>query len=119
MARPKGVAETRPRRTAAKKLLDSARHQAAGDIEMHEMMRQIALMKWRQGDLDGALIAADKAAPYFAPKLSSTDARVRADVSVAQPVDAPPPETREEWIARRRREVQSAALLGATAGSAD
>ena len=38
------------------------------------------------------------------------ESKVQAEVSVGAGVDAPPPETREEWLARRKRE---AALLGA------
>ena len=34
-------------------------------------------------------------------------------------VDRPPKETREEWLERRRRELHTAALLGAPAGTAN
>lgn len=41
-------------------------------------------------------------------------------IQIATTIDRPPSETREQWIARRQRELdQTRFLLGATAGTAD
>ena len=61
--------------------------------------------------------AASEALPYEHPKLSSVEQHVSGSMAVtAQPVDRPAPETREQWIARRQRELSA---LGATVGTAD
>ncbi len=44
---------------------------------------------------------------------------INTDATPQAGVDRPPPETREEWIARRRRELAGNALLGSPAGTAD
>lgn len=86
MARPKGIKETKPRLTTNRKL--AAQYAAGEEITMPELMRKIALLRWAEGDRDGALIAAEKAAPYFAPKLSSTTATVAHTVNAAGLTDA-------------------------------
>jgi hypothetical protein len=102
MARPKGVAETRPRRTAARKLIDAHAHGAAGDLPMPEMMRRIALARYERGDEDGALQAAEKAAPYFAPRLAATDVTTKGD-RIGYVIAAPPEaEDAAEWTERHR-----------------
>lgn len=89
------------------------------DLPMHEMMREIARRRWFAGDENGALYAAEKAAPYFAPKLSATEFKGDVNTTVTDTADRPPRETREEWIARRKHEVGAALLMGAPAGTAD
>lgn len=42
-----------------------------------------------------------------------------AGASLAQTVDRPEKETRDQWLERRKREIATATLMGATAGSAD
>ena len=42
-----------------------------------------------------------------------------AGASLAQTVDRPEKETREQWLERRRREIATATLMVATAGTAD
>ena len=89
MARPKGSRDRPPRRTAARKLVDAAG--LAGELSMPEMMRQIALARFARGDEDGALQAAEKAAPYFAPRLSAVDATSKGErlgYVIAAPVEA-------------------------------
>jgi len=87
---------------------------------MPEMMRQIALRRWEAGDDDGALFAAEKAAPYFAPKLSSIDFKGTVDnTHRVGGIDAPIPETREEWLERRRRDLGASLALVAPVGTAD
>ena len=117
MARPKGVRETKPRATAARKF--AAAFAPDADISMPEIMRQIALRRWKAGDDEGALFAAEKAAPYFAPRLASTQAVVKADVSIANDIDRPPAEDREAWMARRKRDMANSLLAGPAAGTAD
>lgn len=51
-----------------------------------------------------------QAAADLLNRVMPPESKVQAEVSVGAGVDAPPPETREEWLARRKRE---AALLGA------
>ena len=79
MARPKGARDKQPRRTAARKMAEVER--VPGELTMPEMMRQIALSRFARGDEDGALQAAEKAAPYFAPKLSAVDSHVTGDLA--------------------------------------
>lgn len=53
-------------------------------------------------------------------KVLPTQTQFTGEIAMkADPVDRPPRETREEWIARRNRELGTAALLGAAAGSAE
>jgi hypothetical protein len=40
-------------------------------------------------------------------------------ITMAVTVDRPPDETREQWIARRARELGGAAVMGAAAGAAN
>lgn len=69
------------------------------------------------GRLDQAAAVAKDAAPYMHPRLSAVDAQVGATFSMPiAPVDAPPPETRDEWLARKQREFLS---LVPAAGSAE
>lgn len=44
---------------------------------------------------------------------------INTDASPHTGVDRPPPETREEWLARRRRELAGRSMLGTPAGTAD
>lgn len=62
--------------------------------------------------------AAKAAIGYETPRLSATEFMGRAEVSITEPADRPPRETREEWIARRKRELQLS-VVGTAAGSAD
>lgn len=86
--RPKGSKDKQPRKSGWRKLAESEGMKAEGSISMPELMRQIALRRWERGDEDGALIAAEKAAPYFAPKLSATTAQVSHEFDVAGLTDA-------------------------------
>lgn len=44
---------------------------------------------------------------------------IHADATPHTGVDRPPPETREEWLARRRRELAGRSMLESPAGTAD
>lgn len=53
-------------------------------------------------------------------KVLPTQTQLTGELAVkSDPVDRPPRETREEWIARRNRELGIAALLGPAAGAAE
>lgn len=69
----------------------------AGELSMPEMMRQIALSRFARGDEDGALQAAEKAAPYFAPRLSAVDATSKGE-RLGYVIAAPPEAAdADEW----------------------
>lgn len=55
--------------------------------------------------IDVRLDAAGKAIKFEKPALSSVEAKVDQDVNIREPVDRPPRETREQWTARKMREI--------------
>jgi hypothetical protein len=67
--RPRGVKETKPRNTAARKLaaLAAARGIAPLDVMLMDMRAKL-----EAGDLSGAADRAESCAPYVHPRLAST-----------------------------------------------
>jgi len=59
------------------------------------------------------------AAPYMHPRLQAITAKVDATHHHAGGIDAPIPETREEWLERRRRDLGASLALVAPVGTAD
>jgi hypothetical protein len=74
MARPKGSRDKAPRLTAARKQAEVA---AAEGITPLEVMLRVMRERWETQDKDGALAAAEKAAPYLHAKLASVDSTVK------------------------------------------
>lgn len=56
---------------------------------------------------DMQLDAAKAAAPYYAPRLAQVEQRteLNAQIREEKTVDAPPQETREEWLKRKQAEA--------------
>lgn len=114
--RPKGV---KNRATIEREVRAAQGVKAAvegGDLPLDVMLKR---MRGDSEITDNQFQAAIAAAPYVHPRLAAVESKVTAEVAMSAPVDAPPQETRDEWLARRRREVHAAALMGAAAGSAD
>lgn len=91
MARPKGVVETKPRNTAAKKMAAAI---GANAVTPADMMLQVARHYWAKAlDESGQIVreenamlafqAAEKAAPYFNARLANVTSTVthKRDVS--------------------------------------
>lgn len=80
----------------------------------------LSVLRNEQNDTKTRFDAAVAAAPYVHAKLSSVEQKHSGEIGMkGDPVDRPPRETREEWLERRKRELGSAAILGAPAGSAE
>lgn len=77
----------------------------------------LAQVKKTAGFRQLAQDAARDAAPYVHPKLASVEHTGKGGGAIQFSIDRPPRETREEWMARRNREVTNG--VGASAGSAD
>ena len=101
------------------KLNEEARKAAAeGGIMPLDYL--LALLRDEENDKALRFDAAVAAAPYVHAKLSSVEQKHTGEIGMrGDPVDRPPRETREEWLERRKRELGTAALLGAPAGSAE
>jgi hypothetical protein len=79
----------------------------------------IETMRWHyaEGRRDQASAVAEKAAPYMHPRLTAIAHSGGMSIT-HRPVDAPPKESREEWLARRRREQLAAGSVGGPGGPA-
>lgn len=77
----------------------------------------LAQVKKTAGFRQLAQDAARDAAPYVHPRLAAVEHTGKDGGAIAISIDRPPRETREEWMARRNREVTNG--MGASAGSAD
>lgn len=92
---------------------------AAEGITPIEVMVNTMRELWLSGDKVAASAIAKDAAPYMHPRLQSTEARVTSDVTIQDSADRPPRETRDEWLARRRRELAGQLQSMPVAGTAD
>ncbi len=107
----------RPPGSPNRKTRAIAERVAAEGITPLEVMMKAMRAHYDKGELDQAASIAKDAAPYMHPRLTAVDAQVGATFSMpANPVDAPPPETRDQWLARKQRELLS---LVPAAGSAE
>jgi hypothetical protein len=93
---------------ANKRTREIAEQAVAEGITPLEVMIQPMRAHLAQGQLDKAAAVAKDAAPYMHPRLNAVAHGGGMSIT-HRPVDAPPKETREEWLARRRREQQLAA----------
>jgi hypothetical protein len=105
--RPKGVKNGQGKRTVAELMVESG-------------ARELTAQRWLE-------ILNDPAHPKHADMVAKAADRmdgaptqnINADLSMPGAlVDAPPPETREEWLARRQREI-AGGVLGAATRPAD
>lgn len=105
--RPKG---------ARQKVSRAAREKAAASGVMPlEVILEAMRADYEAGKLDEAAAHAEKAAPYLHPRLTAVEHSGGMKLE-HQAVDAPPKETREEWLARRNGELQGG--VGGPAGPA-
>lgn len=108
--RPKGSKSKRSRAIAI--LVRSSELEGLTPLEvMLRAMRAHA----EAGHLDEAAAIAKDAAPYLHPRLTAVEHSGGMKLE-HQAVDAPPKETREEWLARRNGELQGG--VGGPAGPA-
>lgn len=91
-----------------------AKAEAAGVLPLDVMLMDMR-EKLETGDVSGAADRARDAAPYLHAKLTSTEAKITGEMTHRDAVDRPPAETREEWLARRARDLR----MVTPAGSAD
>lgn len=117
MARPKGVIETKPRNTVAKKIAFAASEGGITPLEVmltamredwnaaQAMLRDEApedaaeAEKWTTRIMklrEAAIVTADRAAPYIHARLQSTDTTIKSDN--VHRVVSDKPVTEEEWI---------------------
>lgn len=93
---------------------------AAEGITPLEVMVNTMRHLWGEGKILAASAVAKDAAPYMHPRLQSTEFKGHAEVTVTDSgADRPPRESRDEWIARRGREMAANLSAMAPAGSAD
>jgi len=83
-----------------------------------EVMQAVMLLRINRGDYDGALVAAEKAAPYMHPRLNATDVNVRhsyankSDAEVAAEIES----LRQKIeIAQRQSTAATPPMIEATA----
>jgi hypothetical protein len=83
-----------------------------------EVMQAVMLLRINRGDYDGALVAAEKAAPYMHPRLNATDVNVRhsyaskSDAEVAAEIES----LRQKIeIAQRQSAAAASPMIEATA----
>lgn len=96
---------------AIKAMTREAQAEALNDVILH-----IAINGEREND---QLAAAFGFQDRILGKAVQRNLNINADATPHAGVDRPPPETREEWLARRKRELAGRAPMGAAAGSAD
>ncbi|KMO30715.1 hypothetical protein VQ02_27515 [Methylobacterium variabile] len=105
--RPKGAKSKHTReREAAVQAAAEALAEAipeAFDGDAHALL--MAVYKDPRHPIELRLDAAGKAIKFEKPALASVEAKVDQDVNIREPVDRPPRETREEWNARKLREM--------------
>jgi hypothetical protein len=99
--RPRGVTETKPRNTAARKLAALA---AAQGIAPLDVMLMDMRAKLEAGDLSGAADRAEACAPYVHPRLAS------ATLAHKDPFSELTVEQLEELLALGRQMVQPVLL---------
>lgn len=109
----------RPKGGTSQKTREIAMRAAAEGITPLEVMVQTMREFWEAGDKSAAAAIAKDAAPYMHPRLQSTEAKVTSDVTINDSADRPPRETRDEWMARRRRELAGQLQAMPVAGNAD
>jgi hypothetical protein len=97
-----------------KKTREIADRAAAEGITPIEVMLRTMRKRWDAEDEPGALEAAQMAAPYVHPRLSTVDAKHSGSLDVAG-IDRAKPVTREEWLANRRAEMLALAQPQGTA----
>lgn len=101
---------------AATKLNEAARQKALeGGLTPLDYM--LSVLRDESNSMADRMDAAKAAAPYVHAKLASVEHTGKGGGAIAISIDRPPRETREEWMARRNREVTNG--MGASAGSAD
>lgn len=117
MPRPPGTPKTggRTKGTPNKRNAELVARVASEGALPLDVMLDIMRRKVAKGDDEGALDAAAKAAPYVHSKLSTVEAKHSGEISTGGADIPKRPETYEEWIARRERDL---AAMGAAAGSA-
>lgn len=113
-ARPNAGRKTKAERAVRDERIARAKKEAARGPLPLDIMIAVMREKWDQGKKDEAFEHAKDCAQYFHPKMNSVDVSGELDSHTTHDfVDRPPQESREEFLARREKELNA---LVASAG---
>jgi hypothetical protein len=119
--RSRGTPNKKTQRRLALEKLSSAELQQIMLAELKlsplEVMQAVMLLRINKGDYDGALVAAEKAAPYMHPRLNATDLNVRhsyaskSDAEVATEIES----LKQKIAIAHRQSARAPPMIEATA----
>lgn len=97
--------------------LDAEARKKAFEGGLTPLDYMLSVLRDQSNSMADRMDAAKAAAPYVHAKLANVEHTGKDGGAIAISIDRPPRETREEWMARRAREVMNG--MGASAGTAD
>lgn len=107
-ARPNAGRKTKAERAYRDERVARAKKEAAKGPLPLDIMIAVMREKWDEGKKDEAFEHAKDCAQYFHPKMNSVDVSGELDSHTTHDfVDRPPGETREQFLARREKELNA------------